>query len=357
MAADSKTEKATPKKRRDERKQGNVFTSNEVTIILGLLGMFCLLKIYFPTLIAAIREYMITMLSGAAGWEDFSAEGMRKLTLDFFLTAMKAGAPLLLAAVVLPILAVGVQTRFLFTSKNFAPKFNRLSPLQGIKKIFSLRNLVELLKNILKTIVLIAILYNLLKKDFLQIMKTTDMDLSVSSAYMLNMVFSMVMTIVLVFTVIAGFDFMYQKWDYERRIKMSKQEVKEEFKETEGNPEIKGKIKSLQRQMAQRRMMQAVPQADVIIRNPTHYAVALKYDIDRDAAPVVVAKGQDELALRIINTGEQNGVAIVENRPLARALYAECELNSLIPVEYYGAVAEILVYVFKMNQKWSSNSQ
>lgn len=357
MAADSKTEKATPKKRRDERKKGNVFTSNEVNIILGLLGMSCLLKLYFPTFISVIREFMVTMLSGAAGWEDFSAEGMKELTFDFFFTAMKAGLPLLLAAVILPVLAVGVQTRFLFTAKNFTPKFNRLSPMEGIKKIFSLRNLIELLKNILKVIILIVLLYSLLKKDFLQIMRTMDVDLSISSAYMLNMVFSMVMTIVLVFTVIAGFDFMYQKWDYERRIKMSKQEVKEEYKETEGNPEIKGRIKSLQRQMAQQRMMQAVPQADVIIRNPTHFAVALKYDIDRDAAPVVVAKGQDELALRIIETGEQNGVAIVENRPLARALYAECELQSQIPAEYYGAVAEILVYVFKMNQKWSSNSQ
>lgn len=357
MAADSKTEKATPKRRRDERKKGNVFTSNEVTIILGLLGIFCLFKVYFPTFINTIRDYMAVMLARAAVETDFSQEGMVKLGYEFFITCLKAGLPLLLVAMVLPILAVGVQTRFLFTGKNFTPKFNRLSPMEGLKKIFALKNVVELLKNILKTIVLIAILYNLLQKDFLQIIKTMDMDLTLSAAYMLDMVFRMVMTIVLVFVVIAGFDFLYQKWDYERRIKMSKQEVKEEFKETEGNPEIKGRIKRLQREMAQKRMMQAVPQADVIIRNPTHFAVALAYDIEKDAAPVVVAKGMDELALRIVAVGEENGVAVVENRPLARALYAECELDRQIPAQYYGAVAEILVYVYKMNQKWSSNSQ
>ena len=181
------------------------------------------------------------------------------------------------------------------------------------------------------------ILYNILKSDFLQITKTMDMDLAISSGFMLNMVFQMIMKVILVFTVIAGFDFMYQKWEYEKGIKMTKQEIKEEYKETEGNP------------------MQAVPTADVIVRNPTHFAVALKYDMEKDTAPIVVAKGQDELAFRIIAVGEENGVAIVENRPLARALYAECKLDRQIPAQYYGAVAEILIYVFRANQKWSSN--
>lgn len=193
--------------------------------------------------------------------------------------------------------------------------------------------------------------------DFIEIRKTMDMDLSVSCVYMLNMIYNMVMRIVMVFFVIACLDFMYQKWDFERNMKMTKQEVKEEFKQMEGDPQIKGKIRSIQRQRALSRMMQAVPQADVIIKNPTHFAVALKYDIDKDAAPVVVAKGQDELAKRIIMIGEANGVTVIENKPLARALYASCELNGQIPEEYYGAVAEILVYVFKMNKKWSGSMQ
>lgn len=357
MAADSKTEKATPKKRRDERKKGNVFSSNDVNIIIGVFGMFYLLKIYFPVMYEAVRGYMTKMLVQSVAPGDFSAGALSRLALDFFVTALKAGLPLLLVGFVLPILSSGVQTRFLFAKKNLTPKFSKLNPLQGIKKLFSLHNVVELIKNIIKVIILILVLYNILMKDFLLILKTMDMDIALSASQMLGMVFSMVMTIVLIFVVIAGFDFMYQKWDYERRIKMSKQEVKEEFKETEGNPEIKGRIKKLQREAAMKRMMQSVPQADVIIRNPTHFAVALKYDIDKDAAPLVLAKGQDELALRIVAVGEENGVAVVENRPLARALYAECELGRQIPAEYYGAVAEVLIYVYKMNQKWSSNSQ
>ena len=157
--------------------------------------------------------------------------------------------------------------------------------------------------------------------------------------------------VVLVFVVIAAFDYLYQWWEYERQIKMSKQEVKEELKQTEGNPEIKGRIRNLQRQRARSRMMQAVPGADVIIRNPTHFAVALKYDIDRDAAPIVIARGQDSLALRIVRVGEENDVAVIENRELARGIYAETEIGQEIPREYYGAVAEILVYVYRLKNK------
>ncbi len=355
MAADSKTEKATPKRRRDERKKGNVFMSNDVIVVLGLVGIFCMLRLYFPVLIDTVRDYMVRTFEEAAVQTEFTQDSLKSFSYNFFITGMKAGFPLLIVSAVLPILAVGIQTKFLFTTKHISPKFNRLNPLQGIKKLFSLRSVIELLKSILKTIVLVIILYNILKSDFLQITKTMDMDLAISSGFMLNMVFQMIMKVVLVFTVIAGFDFMYQKWEYEKGIKMTKQEIKEEYKETEGNPEIKGKIKSLQRQAAQKRMMQAVPTADVIVRNPTHFAVALKYDMEKDTAPIVVAKGQDELAFRIIAVGEENGVAIVENRPLARALYAECKLDRQIPAQYYGAVAEILIYVFRANQKWSSN--
>lgn len=357
MAADSKTEKATPKRRRDERQKGNVFTSNEINIVVGVFCMFYLLKLYFPMMLETVGQYMEKMLAQASGTNDMTTGGLNRLALDFFVTALKGGLPLLLAGLVLPVVSVGVQTKFLFTTKNLKPKLSKLNPLSGIKRLFSLHNVVELLKNMLKTVILIYVLYTILKKDFLLIVKTMDMDISQSSAQMLNMIFSMVMTIVLIFVVIAFFDFLYQKWDYERRIKMSKQEVKEEYKETEGNPEIKGRIKKLQRENAMKRMMQAVPQADVIIRNPTHFAVALKFDIDTDTAPQVIAKGMDELALRIVAIGEENGVAVVENRPLARALYAECDLGGLIPVEYYGAVAEVLIYVYKMNQKWSNDSQ
>jgi flagellar biosynthetic protein FlhB len=161
----------------------------------------------------------------------------------------------------------------------------------------------------------------------------------------------MVFKVTIVFLAVAAFDYFYQWWDYERQIKMSKQDLKEEFKQTEGNPEIKGRIRNLQRERARSRMMQAVPTADVIIRNPTHYAVALRYDLEKDSAPMLVAKGQDELALRIVAVGEENGVYVLENKPLARGIFASTQVGAEIPPEYYGMVAEILVYVYRMNNK------
>ena len=178
-----------------------------------------------------------------------------------------------------------------------------------------------------------------------------DMPVSDSAVYMFDRMMTMITRVSMVFAVIALFDYMFQRWDYERKIRMSKQELKEEFKQTEGNPEIKGRIRDLQKQRARTRMMQAVPQADVIIRNPTHFAVALSYDMDKNNAPVVVAKGQDELALRIVRVGEEHNVAVIEDRPLARGLYALAEINQEIPMEYYSAVAEVLVFVYKMNRK------
>ena len=168
---------------------------------------------------------------------------------------------------------------------------------------------------------------------------------------MFDMIFQLVRNVSLAFAVIGFFDFMYQRWSYEKDLKMTKQEVKEEFKQMEGNPEIKGRIKSIQRQMAMSRMMQKVPESDVIIRNPTHFAIALKYDPEKNGAPVVLAKGQDALALRIVKVGEENGVFITENRPLARALYDTCEIGREIPVEFYGAIAEILVYIYKASHR------
>lgn len=217
--------------------------------------------------------------------------------------------------------------------------------------MFSLKNVVEVLKNLLKIVLLLALLWNILKKDIVAIARMIDMSPMNSAVHMLEISFNLVLKVCMAFAVVAFFDFLYQRWEYEKNLKMTKQEVKDEFKQTEGNPEIKGRIRKIQRQMATSRMMQKVPEADVIIRNPTHVAVALKYDPDHHGAPVVLAKGQDELALRIVKVGEQNGVFITENRPLARALYASCQIDEEIPAEYYGAVAEILVYIYKAGHR------
>ena len=176
-------------------------------------------------------------------------------------------------------------------------------------------------------------------------------DLTTACSHLLDLAFQMSMQIAVAYVVLAAADVFYQWWDYERQIRMTKQEIKEEFKQTEGDPQIKGRIKEQQRKMAQSRMMQKVPQADVVIRNPTHFAVALRYKEDQDRAPVVLAKGQDSLALRIVQVAEENHVAVVENVPLARALYSSTDLNQEIPPELYSAVAEVLVYLYQLDKK------
>lgn len=351
MADDSKTEKATPKKRRDERKEGNVFSSKDIIAVASLLGGFYSLKFLFSGIYENIYQNLMWCVHSVSSVNELSMEQLGQIGMGVMKICAVTILPLGFISAAIAIVATGVQTRFNFTAKSASFKLSNLSILKGIKNLFSLKNIVELIKNILKIIILSYILYEAIVSDIMPIARMLDMNIKVSAVYMLNMVMDIILKVGMVFAVIAGFDYMYQRWEYEKKLKMSKQELKEEFKQTEGNPEIKGKIRSLQRSMAKNRMMQAVPDADVIIRNPTHFAVALKYDIDHDNAPIVVAKGQDHLALRIVEIGEQNHVTVIENRPLARGLYASTPLDCEIPAEYYGVVAEILVQVFKLNKK------
>ena len=267
------------------------------------------------------------------------------------ITFLKCSLPLLLSSMALGIAAHGVQTRFNISFKTLKPKFDRLYPISGIKKMFAVRNAVELLKNLLKIAVLGVLLFNLIKGDIVQVARMIDVEPLNSCIHLLQMAFQLILKVCMVFVIVAFFDFLYQRWEYEKNLKMTKQEVKDEYKQTEGNPEIKGRIRRIQRQMALSRMIQKVPEADVIVRNPTHVAVALKYDPKRHGAPVVLAKGQDELALRIVKAGEENGVFMIENKPLARALYASCRLDQEIPAEFYGAVAEILIYIYRASHR------
>ena len=249
------------------------------------------------------------------------------------------------------IISTVFQTKLLFSTESLMPKFSRLSPMQGVKRIFSVRSIVEVLKGLIKITILFVILYNFVKKHILNFPELMSVDLISSCAFMLEMIMDMVINIGIAFTAISVFDYFYQWWEYERQMKMTKEEVKEEYKQLEGDPKVKGKIKETQRKMAMSRMMQAVPNADVVVKNPTHFAVALKYDLNKNSAPIVVAKGQDELALRIIQVAEESDVYVVENRPLARALYSSVDVNQEIPADYYGAIAEILVYVYKLKKK------
>lgn len=349
MPGDSKTEKATPKKRKDERKKGNVFMSRDAVAVASLLLGFFLLKSWIPTMARGLSEFLTFCLE--ASMKPMTVMGDPEAFTKFLVTLLKTAGPLLAAAILAAIVATFAQTRMLVSFSSLKPKFSRMNPLEGIKKLFSMRSLVEVFKGTLKISLLLIIIYNFLKGAIGEFPNYLGMDLVNSAQYLMGRTFTMVMQIAMAFTALSAFDFIYQWWDYERKMKMSKQEVKEEFKQMEGDPQVKGKIKEIQRKMAQSRMMQQVPSADVVIRNPTHFAVALRYDPQKDPAPIVVAMGQDSMALRIVAVAEENNVVVVEDKPLARSLYAQADLGREIPAELYGAVAEVLVYLYKLNHK------
>ncbi len=276
---------------------------------------------------------------------DLIQEAMYQMLVLF----AKCAGPLLLITVFVSIAATFAQTRGLVAGELLKPKFNRISPLQGFKRLFSLRSVIEAVKGILKIVVLLWLIYSCVSDMIGVSVNYLYMDLNDSCKHAFGSIFSMMVKVGLAFLVLAALDFLYQWWDYERELKMSKQEIKEEYKQTEGDPQVKGKIKELQRRMAQQRMMQQVPNADVVIRNPTHFAVALRYKLGEDEAPVVLAKGQDFLAQRIVEVAEEHNIAVVENVPVARALYANTEVGREIPPELYGAVAEVMVFLYKLD--------
>lgn len=355
MADSSKTEKATPKKRRDERKKGNIFFSNDAVSVVVLLVSFGVIRITASGMVQQLDQFFHYCMGLASTQLDEPLTGeLGGLLKQLLLVFVKTAGPVLAAAVVAGIGATFFQTKLLVSGESLKPKWSRLNPIQGIKRLFSLRSVVEALKGLLKIVILLYLIYQFVAGLVDVLTKYLYTDLVTACAHLFQESFSMVIQIMVAYVVLAGADIFYQWWDYERQIKMSKQEIKEEYKQMEGDPQVKGKIKELQRRMAQSRMMQQVPNADVVIRNPTHFAVALRYRPDQDAAPIVLAKGQDSLALRIVHVAEEHQITVVENVPLARALYATAELNREIPPELYNAVAEVLVYLYRMDAKLKS---
>ncbi len=344
-----KTEQPTGKRLRDARREGNVFQSKDVVTVVMLLGVFYMVKLMIPHIYKTARDVSVHFFSRAV--TDNALSASPSIYLYMCIAMLKCTMPVLLMSMILGILGHGIQTRFNISFHLLKPKFSKMNPINGIKKMFGIKKLVDLAKNLIKIALLLALLYNLLKDDLVQVARMIDMNIYVSAGHMMELVMDLVVKVSIAFAVVAFFDYLYQRWDHKNNLKMTKQEVKEEYKNTEGNPEIKGRIRKIQRQMAMARMMQQVPEADVIVRNPTHFAVALKYDPDKMGAPMVLAKGQDHVALRIVQLGEENGVFITENKPLARALYAACEVDREIPAEFYGAVAELLVYIYRMNHR------
>lgn len=340
-----KTEEPTAHKLSEARKEGNVCQSKDIATVVMLLGVFVMVRIMLPTIYSYIISLLRFVLDCIAHSEHDPING--SLFYRFIIYALICSMPILLVAVILAILSHGVQTRFNYSKKATKVKFNKLNPISGIKKLFSLSNFVEVLKNILKISLLIILLYFVVKDKLLPIARTLNMALFNSTLLLLSFIWDLILRVVMAFSVIAFLDYLYQRWKYHKDLMMTKQEVKDEMKMLDGDPKIKNKMKQMHREMSNRRMMQEVPQADVIIRNPTHVAVALKYDPDKHGAPYVVAKGLDLMALKIVEIGDKNDVPWIENKPLARALYTSCEIGQEIPVDYYSAVAELLVFIYR----------
>ena len=348
-SAGEKTEKATPKKREDARKKGQVLKSVEVNTAVTMVAMFSALALFGSHIMRGAAELLTRFLSIHLG-NPLTPMIITSLFGEAILEIFKTLWPILLTAVLVGMTINLVQVGFLFTGQTIRPKFSKINPLQGFKRIFSMRSMVEMGKAILKVIIVGFVVYSEYMSRFQSFPNLMSYSVQTSGRVIFDMCLSVAFKASIALVGIGAADYLFQWYDYEKNLRMSKQEVKDEFKMVEGDPQIKSRIKRVQREMAAMRMMQAVPEADVVITNPTHYAVALKYDDKVAAAPVVVAKGKDMLAQRIKERAQEFSVEIVENKPIARALYLQVDVGRQIPEELYQAVAEILAYVYSLRK-------
>lgn len=351
-----KTEEPTSKKLQDTRKDGKVAKSKELSSGVELISLFIILKFWIGNMGNQFMECFeniyekfpvyTTYWSGNIVKNDYSI-----LFQGVFLSILKLLLPFFIAGVALSIIVNMLQFKFKVTTKPLKPKFSKLNPISGMKRLFSAEKLMELLKSIFKVVLISAVVYATIKDDWIYLYKFYEMPLNQALELIGSIVINLGLKISLFFMVIAFADFAYQKYKFKQDVKMTKQEVKDEYKNAEGDPQIKGKIRQKMREVSQRRMMQDVPKADVVITNPTHFAIAIRYNPDEKPAPVVLAKGADFLAQKIKEIAKENRVEIVENRPLARTLYANVEVGQEVPPELYQAVAEVLAMVYKMQGK------
>lgn len=351
-----KTEEPTAKKKEDTRKDGKVAKSKELSSGVELIALFLILKFWIGNMGEQFLELFHNIYERFSDYTTYwGGSIVRK---DYHILFQSIYVDILI--MLLPFFAVGIvlafavnmiQFKFKVSTKPLQPKFNKLNPLNGFKRMFSAEKLMELAKSILKIALIGYVIYSTIKDDWVYLYKFYDMPLTQAIGLIGEVVINLGLKISLFFMVIAFADFAYQKYKFNKDIKMTKQEVKDEYKNAEGDPQIKGKIRQKMREVSQRRMMQDVARADVVITNPTHFAVAIKYDPDVSAAPIVLAKGADYLAQKIKGIARENGVEIVENKPLARMLYANVDIGQEIPPELYQAVAEVLAMVYKMQGK------
>ncbi|MDX9786419.1 MAG: flagellar biosynthesis protein FlhB [Desulfobacterales bacterium] len=345
-----KTEKATSRKRSKAREEGQVAKSQEIASVLVLLvGMSVLYVfgyLFYPQALKLLEQHLSFEPISSFGKEDFLAM-LKHNTVSFFLLLLPVMGAVFVTAFAANLFQVGFQV----STKAITPKLSKVDVIKGFGRLFSLKSLMESLKSMVKLTVIGTVVYFAIKGEMGALIKLHNATVAYIFLYILQGIFKIFIWVLLIMIIVAILDYSYQKWQFEKDLKMTKQEVKEEHKETEGDPQVKSRIRSIQLQAARKRMMQQVPKADVVVTNPTHLAVAIKYDPLAMAAPTVIAKGAGLIAERIKTIASEHHIPVMENKELARNLYRLLDVGEQIPSEFFRAVAELLAYVYKLKGK------
>ncbi len=350
MADDQeKTEEPTSKKIEDARKEGNVpksqDTSSFVTLVVAIFVFLALFPFMQKHLIGLYHYYQSFI------GVEFTKNMVLEISIITFREILLVVMPLAVAVAISGLLAGVLQFGFLFSSKPLVPDLKKIDPIKGLKNLFSIKKLIETIKVVLKVSLVLLLAYYFLKSFAKEMPSVVYLPIFEQLSWLKEKAMILGAVMLILFFFLALFDLFFVRYNYFKDLRMSKQEIKDEFKQMEGDPQIKARIRKIQMEMTKKRMMQEVPNADVIITNPTHFAVALRYDKEKDNAPVVLAKGMDHLALKIREIARKYEIQIVENPPLARELYKKCEINDKIPDTLYKAVAEVLAFVYKAGKK------
>lgn len=345
-----KTEEPTGKRLSDARDKGQLPMSRELALWSTLTMTLVVVTSLAPTIAADTRDGLVGLLA-QAGQRPMDAGNVGAILTDLaWLTVKAVGVPMALLAAA-GIAATLMQTGGMVSTSALAPRFEKLNPMAGFKRLFSASALVEFAKSVAKMAIVGVVIYQALRPMLDQMEHFAGLGMGRVMAETHELIVDMLVGVVVVLTVIMVADFFYQRWKFYKDLRMSKQEVKDEHKQMEGDPVVKGRIRSLRMQRARRRMMANVPKADVVVTNPTHFACALKYDPGSMQAPILLAKGADLVAFRIRELAKEHGVPVVENPPLARALYAAVEIDQEVPPEHYKAMAEVISYVFRLKRR------
>lgn len=350
-AGGERTEPATPKRRQEARRKGQLARTAELGPALVLLAAYAMLSGSGPAITERATKMVQAGITAMADPAQLNFGTLRDLLTPQLLMAGQILFPLMAVLAGVAVASQLAQVGFLLTTEALKPKWSRLNPFEGIKRMFSKQALMELIRSLLKTAVIIYMGWGVVREAMQVTPELMNAPPLQAASVAGRLTGKLALSVGIVFFSVAALDYLYQRWEFLQSIRMSRKEIEDELKQSEGDPQIRSRIRQRQRKIAMSRMMAAIPQADVVVTNPVHVAVALRYDAKKMAAPVVVAKGAGLLAQRIKDIARQYRVPIVENVQLARGLYAGAEIGGIIPPEFYQAVAEVLAFVYRLRRK------